>query len=77
LFTAIAELLEAAAARTGLCLLVEDVHWADTATLDFLTFLVRAGHGGAVTVVVTCRSDEAPLEPRVSGWLAHARAALR
>jgi DNA-binding CsgD family transcriptional regulator len=74
LFTAIAELLEAAAARTGLCLLVEDVHWADTATLDFLTFLVRAGHGGAVTVVVTCRSDEAPLEPRVSGWLAHARA---
>jgi predicted ATPase len=74
LFTAIAELLEAAAARTGLCLVVEDVHWADTATLDFLTFLVRAGHGSAVTVVVTCRSDEAPLEPRVSDWLAYARA---
>ena len=74
LFTAIAELLEAAAARTGLCLVVEDVHWADTATLDFLTFLVRAGHGSAVTVVVTCRSDEAPLEPRVSGWLGYARA---
>ena len=74
LFTAIAELLEAAAARTGLCLVIEDVHWADTATLDFLTFLVRAGHRGSVTVVVTCRSDEAPLEPRVGGWLAHARA---
>ena len=74
LFTAIAELLEAAAARTGLCLVVEDIHWADTATLDFLTFLVRAGHGSAVTVVVTCRSDEAPLEPRVSDWLGYARA---
>ncbi len=74
LFTAIAELLEAAAARTGLCLVVEDVHWADTATLDLLTFLVRAGHGSGVTVLVTCRSDEAPLEPRVSGWLGHARA---
>jgi hypothetical protein len=74
LFTAIAELLEAAAARTGLCLVVEDVHWADTATLDFLTFLVRAAHGSAVTVVVTCRSDEAPLEPRVASWLAYARA---
>ena len=74
LFTAIAELLQAAAAGTGLCLVVEDVHWADTATLDFLTFLVRAGHGSAVTVVVTCRSDEAPLEPRVSGWLGYARA---
>ncbi len=74
MFTAIAELLQAAATGTGLCLVVEDVHWADTATLDFLTFLVRAGHGSAVTVVVTCRSDEAPLEPRVSGWLGYARA---
>lgn len=74
LFTAIAELLEAAAARTGLGLVIEDVHWADTATLDFLTFLVRAGRAGAVTVIITCRSDEAPLEPRVAAWLAHARA---
>jgi DNA-binding CsgD family transcriptional regulator/tetratricopeptide (TPR) repeat protein len=74
LFTAIAELLQAAAHGAGLCLVVEDVHWADTATLDFLTFAVRAGRGGRVTVVATCRSDEAPLDPLVAGWLAHMRA---
>src|SRR5262249_58027387 len=28
---------------------------------------------GGVTLVATCRSDEAPLEPHVAGWLAHMR----
>src|SRR6266567_7222472 len=45
----------------------------DSATLDLLTFLVRAGGGGAVTVVVTCRSDEPTLEAHVADWLAYAR----
>src|SRR5262249_18398983 len=53
-------------------LVVEDVHWADSATLDCLTYLTRAG-GGAVTVVVTCRGDEAPLDRPVAAWLAHVR----
>jgi DNA-binding CsgD family transcriptional regulator/tetratricopeptide (TPR) repeat protein len=73
LFAALAELLEAVAWRGGLGLVIEDVHWADSATLDFLTFLVRASRAGAVTMVVTCRSDEAPVEPHVAGWLAHMR----
>jgi hypothetical protein len=42
-------------------LVVEDVHWADSATLDLLTFLPRTGRWRAVTVVATCRGDEAPL----------------
>ena len=33
-------------------LVVEDVHWADSETLDFLTFLVRAGRRGPVRLVV-------------------------
>jgi DNA-binding CsgD family transcriptional regulator len=76
LFSAVAELL-AAAGRAGsrVGLVVEDVHWADGATLDFLTFLSRAGHRDAVQVVVTCRGDEAPLAGHVTGWLAQARAA--
>jgi hypothetical protein len=69
----VAELLGAVAARSGVCLVVEDVHWADSSTLDCLTFLGGAGGLGAVTLVVTCRSDEAPLDPPVVGWLAHAR----
>ena len=73
LFAAIAELLGAVAQRRRVVLVVEDVHWADAATLDCLTFLTRARRDAASTVIVTCRTDEAPLEPQVVEWLAHVR----
>jgi hypothetical protein len=75
LFAGVAELLSAVAAgaRAGVALVVEDVHWADTATLDLLTFLARPGRRGGVRVVVTCRSDEAPLAGPVANWLARVR----
>jgi ATP/maltotriose-dependent transcriptional regulator MalT len=74
LFAAIADLFGAVARRRRIVLVVEDVHWADTATLDCLTFLTRARRDPAVPVMVTCRSDEAPLESHVVEWLAHVRA---
>jgi DNA-binding CsgD family transcriptional regulator len=76
LFLAVAELLDAAARVSGssVGLVVEDVHWADSATLDFLTFLTLAGHRDTVTVVATCRGDEAP-EAHVANWLAQVRGA--
>jgi DNA-binding CsgD family transcriptional regulator/tetratricopeptide (TPR) repeat protein len=76
LFAGAAEALVVVAERfpAGLGLVVEDVHWADSETLDFLTFLVRAGRRGPVKVVVTCRGDEAPLAEQVAGWLARVRA---
>jgi DNA-binding CsgD family transcriptional regulator/tetratricopeptide (TPR) repeat protein len=79
LFAAVAELLAAVARSAGgrVGLVVEDVHWADGATLDLLTFLARAGSWGAVTVVATCRGDEAPLDAQVAGWLAQVRGAAR
>ena len=55
-------------------LVVEDVHWADSETLDFLTFLARPGRPGPVRVVVTCRADEVPVAAHVAGWLAQVRA---
>jgi DNA-binding CsgD family transcriptional regulator/tetratricopeptide (TPR) repeat protein len=73
LFAAVAELLAGMARRSPVALLVEDVHWADAATLDFLTYLMRASRGDALTVVVTCRSDETPLEVPVANWLTHVR----
>jgi ATP/maltotriose-dependent transcriptional regulator MalT len=75
LFAGVVEVLAALAARTasGVGLIVEDVHWADGETLDFLTFLVRAGRWGPVRVVATCRGDEAPLAAHVAGWLARVR----
>jgi DNA-binding CsgD family transcriptional regulator len=76
LFLAVAELLDAAARSSGagVALVVEDVHWADSASLDFLTFLTRAGYRDAVTVVATCRGDEAPAA-HVAEWLAQVRGA--
>jgi DNA-binding CsgD family transcriptional regulator/tetratricopeptide (TPR) repeat protein len=73
LFAAVAELLGAVAQRSPAALVIEDVHWADSATLDLLMFVTRAGGEGAVTVVVTCRSDEPFLDAHVADWLAHAR----
>jgi AAA ATPase domain len=73
LFAGVAEVLDWVARRAPLGLLIEDVHWADSATLDFLTYLVRAGRDDALTVVVTCRSDEVPLDAAVADWLTHVR----
>jgi DNA-binding CsgD family transcriptional regulator/tetratricopeptide (TPR) repeat protein len=75
LFTAVAELLAAVAGCSGTAvgLVVEDVHWADSATLDFLTYLSRPSGGGAVSVLVTCRGDEAPVAAHVADWLAQVR----
>jgi DNA-binding CsgD family transcriptional regulator len=73
LFAGVAELLDGVARRSRLVLLVEDVHWSDDATLDFLTYLVRPSRQSAVSVVVTCRSDEVPLDAGVADWLAQMR----
>jgi DNA-binding CsgD family transcriptional regulator len=73
LFSAVAELLAVVAGQSGAVLVIEDVHWADDATLDCLTYLLRLRGEGAVTVVATCRSDEAPLDAQVASWLAHVR----
>jgi DNA-binding NarL/FixJ family response regulator len=73
LFAGVAELLGGVARRSAVVLLIEDLHWADGATLDLLTYLTRPGHAGAVTVVATCRSDEVPLDAAVADWLTHVR----
>jgi DNA-binding CsgD family transcriptional regulator len=73
MFSGVTELLAAAARPGRLAVVIEDVHWADGATLDFLTFLARTGRADAITVVATVRSDETPAEPAVSRWLAYAR----
>ena len=77
LLSAVAELFDAVARKcgSGVALVVEDVHWADSATLDLLTFVVRGGCRGAVSVVATSRADEAPLAAHVADWLAQMRGA--
>jgi ATP/maltotriose-dependent transcriptional regulator MalT len=54
-------LLRELAGRRPAVLVVEDVHWADDATLDVLRLLARRVEAAAVLVVVTYRDDELPL----------------
>ena len=49
--------------------LIEDLHWADDATLDFVRFLGRRVRDGRMLLLVTARDDEA-------GGQAHLRRAL-
>jgi predicted ATPase len=62
LFPALLERLRDA--RVATVLVIEDVHWADEATLDLLRFLARRLGPAATLVVVTYRDDEVgPLHP--------------
>jgi DNA-binding CsgD family transcriptional regulator/tetratricopeptide (TPR) repeat protein len=39
-------------------LVLEDIHWADAATLDFIKYLARRMHRVAVLLIITFRDDE-------------------
>ena len=51
---------EADARRPPKVLIVEDLHWADESTLDFLAYLVRSLRRFRLMVVMTWRNDEEP-----------------
>ena len=67
IFEALLALLERMGREQPVVLLIEDLHWADPSTRDFLTFLVRNARTERVSLVVTYRSDELhrrhPLRP--------------
>ncbi|GAB3492033.1 helix-turn-helix transcriptional regulator [Nocardiopsis coralliicola] len=67
LFQQVLLLLTAAAEDGGLTVVVEDLHWADSATRELLVFLVRSLDGAAVQIIATYRSDalhrDHPLRP--------------
>ena len=50
----------------GLILFLDDVQWADPATLDFIAYLARRIPGERILLVFTYRREEAPA---LSGWL--------
>jgi len=53
-------LAELAATPTPTTLVLEDIHWADEATLDVLTVVGRRIHGLPALVVATFRAGDAP-----------------
>ncbi|HEX6684688.1 MAG TPA: AAA family ATPase [Candidatus Limnocylindrales bacterium] len=72
LFAAVDLILTHAASDRPVVAVIEDLHWCDAATLDLLTYL-RASSSDSITLIVTCRSDEAPLDPLVARWVEQAR----
>lgn len=53
--------------RDGLVLFVDDVQWADLATLDFLSYLAKRISGERILLIFTYRREQAP---ELSEWLA-------
>lgn len=72
---AIANVLETAAARRPVVVLIEDLHWADDATLSTLSFLLRVLAGQPILFVVTCRVDEVRRGGAVRAFLVEAERA--
>ncbi|MBD5635361.1 MAG: AAA family ATPase, partial [Candidatus Eremiobacteraeota bacterium] len=57
-FDKIIERFEAIAAKTALVLVIEDVHWADAATLDLLAYLGSKLHRMRILVLASYRPDD-------------------
>ena len=72
LFEAVVGLLGTAARDHGLLLILEDVHWADTATRELLDHLSRRLTAVRGLLLLTYRSDELdrrhPLAPMLQSW---------
>ena len=72
LFEAVHALLDAAAGKAPLLLVIEDAHWADQSTRDMLSFLFSRPFAGPVRLVASYRSDDLhrrhPLRRQVAEW---------
>jgi DNA-binding CsgD family transcriptional regulator len=75
LFAAVREFLAAAAARSPVSLVIEDLHWADRSTLDLLRFLISGGRLVPLPMALSCRGDEPLSDSAFPEWLAAARTA--
>ena len=57
---AVRELLERLAARGPLVLILDDVHWADAASVELLAALLRSPPGASVLIVLAARPRQGP-----------------
>jgi DNA-binding CsgD family transcriptional regulator/tetratricopeptide (TPR) repeat protein len=58
-------LLERVATQAPLVVAMEDLHWADRSTLDFVSFAARRLRRARVLLVVTFRTHEVPLDHHI------------
>ncbi|MGX7826038.1 helix-turn-helix transcriptional regulator [Actinokineospora sp. 24-640] len=62
-FGAVSRLLDHIGGHRPLVLVFEDVHWADTATLDLITYLVQTASDQRMLLICSCRSGLSPRHP--------------
>jgi DNA-binding CsgD family transcriptional regulator/tetratricopeptide (TPR) repeat protein len=72
LFELLLALLGGLGAEQPLALIVEDAHWADPSTRDFLSFLIRNRRRERLLVAVTYRTDELHRRHPLRSFLAEA-----
>jgi DNA-binding CsgD family transcriptional regulator len=58
LFAALAEVFLKQALSQSVLLVVEDIHWSDESTLEFLLFFARKAAASRIMVLLTYRSDD-------------------
>jgi len=68
LFAALAHFFLSQAAQQPLLLIIEDVHWSDDTSLEFLQYFARRCATQPLLVLLTYRSDE--IRPSLGHWLA-------
>lgn len=68
LFVALSQFLTSLASRQPVLLIVEDLHWSDETSLEFLHYLARRSVHHPFLLVLTYRNDE--MHPGLSNWLA-------
>ena len=66
--TLTAKLVQAARGGRGTVLWIDDVQWADAATLEFLSYAAKRVQGEAVLVLLTYRREH---RADLQGWLTH------
>ncbi|MBC8074811.1 MAG: AAA family ATPase, partial [Chloroflexales bacterium] len=73
-FEAVADLLiQACDGRAPGVLLLDDVHWADTASLDLIAFLARRARGRPGLLLLTWRGEDVPTDHSLRALLGEAR----
>jgi predicted ATPase len=68
LFVALTQFFLGLAKKQPVLLVVEDIHWSDETSLEFLHHLARRGVAHPLLLVLTYRNDE--VHPGLSNWLA-------
>lgn len=68
LFAVLATFFLRLSAQTPVLMIIEDAHWSDDTSLDFLHYLARRAAAHSLLLLVTYRQDE--MRPELRSWLA-------